>query len=154
MRVPDVSITHRLVSFRADLVGREIGLPVTLDTVAVGEMLDRAERTMATSGLELALPDLLAARGAAALLGGDIDLATEALSNALARCRRQGNAWAPRSPRSFVRWLSDRLDLSATADSTGSAADLVDLVGVELTSAWMNESLDRVAADDEAPCGT
>jgi hypothetical protein len=154
MRVPDVSITHRLVSFRADLVGREMGLPVTLDAAAVGEMLDRAERTMATSGLELARPDLLAARGAAALLAGDIDLATEALSNALARCRRQGNAWAPRSPRSFVRWLSDRLDLSATADSTGSAADLVDLVGVELTSAWMNESLDRVVADDEAACGT
>jgi hypothetical protein len=149
MRVPDVSIAHRLLSFRADLVGRAIGLPVTFDSVAVHEMLDGVERTMAASGLDLARPDLLAARGAAALLAGDGSLATEALSKALVRCRTQGNAWAPRSPRSFVRWLADRLDHSAAIDSVGSASDLVDVVGVELTSTWMNETLDIVASDND-----
>ena len=146
MRVPDVAIAHRLVSFRADLVAREIGLPVAIDAVAAGQILDHAERTMASSGLELARPDLVAARGAAALLEGDASRAATAWSEALAHCRRQGNAWAPRSPRSFVRWLGDRLDGDAAVQSTRSASDLIDLVGTELAPAWMGDRLDIVAS--------
>jgi hypothetical protein len=148
MRVPDVAIGHRLLSFRADLVAREMGLPVAIDAIAAGEMLDQAERTMAATGLELALPDLLAARGAAALVAGDVDRASEAWSEALAHCRRQGNAWAPRSPRSFVRWLGNQLGYEAAVESTGSASDLMSWVGTELTTTWMNDRLDVVASSE------
>jgi hypothetical protein len=150
MRVPDIAIAHRLVSFRADLVARDIGVPVSLDPLAVGEMLDHVERTMASSGLELARPDLIAARGAAALLTGDTERAVAAQSEALAHCRRQGNAWAPRSPRSFVGWLGDTLGGGAVAiESTGSSSDLIDLVGSELSPELMSERLDLVASWDD-----
>jgi hypothetical protein len=154
MRVPDVAIAHRLISFRADLVAREIGLPLSLDAMTVDVLLDQVDMTMAASGLELARPDLVAARGAAALVAGDPDRATEAWSRALAHCRRQGNAWAPRSPRSFVHWLGDQLQEEATVASTGSASDLIDLVGADLTRTWMREQLAVVASPESGATTT
>jgi hypothetical protein len=145
MRVPDIAIAHRLLSFRVDLVARQIGVPVALDAAAIREQLAQVERTMALSGLELARPDLLAARGAAALLEGELGAAHDARTAAVAECRRQGNAWAPQSPRSMVHWLGVELGAVPDVESTGSASNLTSLVGEGLTPAWMQEQLDVVA---------
>ncbi|MEZ5383177.1 MAG: SIR2 family protein [Microthrixaceae bacterium] len=145
MRVPDIAIAHRLLSLRVDLVARQIGVPGALEGVVIREQLDQAEWTMNRSGLELARPDLLAARGAAALLDGEQSVAHEAWAAAIAECRRQGNAWAPQSPRSMVHWLGLQLGAVPEFETTCSASNLISLVGEGLTPSWMQKQLDAVA---------
>jgi len=144
MNVTDVAITYQLTRLKAELARRAIGAEGNLGTAELKEMVDRTATLVSTSELHLATPEVTAARGALASLDGNLDRASELYERALRQCERQGNAMAPLSPRSLVGWLGGQLGRTVTPEATGSTADLIGLVGTQLTPEWMTERLDTL----------
>lgn len=148
MNVPDVEIAYLLSQLKAELVHRDLYGRTSLDRSTLDRLIDRLDALVQTSGLALAAPDAIAARGAVAHLEGSTDIARARYDDALRECGRQGNALAPRSRRSLVGWLGERLGRPGGPPSTASDVDVMGMMGAELTGDWMIRRLHEVASDD------
>jgi len=144
MNVPDIAIAHHLTQMKAELTQREM-YGVRLDTLALETLVERTEVLIATSGLALATPEVVAARGVLAHLKGAADEAKASYERAISECERQGNALAVNSPRSLVHWLGRQVGLATTMGSTASKIDPISLVGLDLSADWMIAELEELA---------
>lgn len=141
MTVADVAIANQLGRVKAELVRGELDSRSPADTVEIGVLVDHAEVLIETSGLALAGPDVLAAKAAIAHLRGSQSEALELHGWAIRACRDQGNALAPRSPRSLVAWVGERLGVPPSIESPAPSVDPIGLVGEELSQEWMSDRL-------------
>jgi hypothetical protein len=148
MVVPDVAIAHSLAQIHAELVHRAIHQRADLDHADLTVLVKRIDGLIATSGLALAMPELTAARGMLSHLSGATDAARTSYERALRQARDQGNALAPRSGRSLVNWLGNRLGETVQAAPTALDVDLIGLTGAPLTSDWMTAQLDQLETYD------
>ena len=146
--LPDVAIAYYLAWLKVELTHREVDPLASSDTAEVERVIDRVEALVETSGLALATPELVAARGVQAYLEGSIDQAQSSYRRATARCESQGHALAASSPRSLVNWLGRRVGLPPLSAGRQSTTNLVDLVGAELSHEWMIARLDSLVASD------
>jgi tetratricopeptide (TPR) repeat protein len=137
MNVADVAIAHNLTRLKVELARNEIAGRPDLETAELGALVDRTSILVSTSGLALAQPEVMAARGAIAYLEGSWDSAKELYLRATRQCVRHGNAWAPTSPRSLVGWLGKQLGRAPGAAPAEPSADLLGLVGEPLEPDWM-----------------
>lgn len=145
MSVTDVEIAYQLACFKAELVRRELDPAGQLDIARLESIVARVDVLIDTSGLSLANPEVIAARGVLTVERGDADACVQ-WDRAIMECERQGNALTPSSPRSIVHWLGRRLGREPTAAPTGSPSDLISQVGAELSTDWMVDVLHQVAA--------
>lgn len=145
MIVPDVEISHLLARMKLELMQHDLDPSTPIDELSLGRLVDRADALVEGSGLRLAAPEVVAARGTLALAGGSLERAETDYNDALRMCQEQGNALASRSPRTFVGWLGRRLRRDVIPPSWAPRLDLVGLVGAGLTPEWMDVQLDLVA---------
>jgi hypothetical protein len=145
MNVADVAIAHHLARLKVELARRELQGTTGADTTELERLTERVEVLIEASGLALATPEVIAARGALAYLGGSVEAARALHERAVRECRRQGNALTPNSRRSLVNWLGERLGLPVTMGSTASEIDLIRLVGSQLSVDWMTARLDELS---------
>jgi tetratricopeptide (TPR) repeat protein len=145
MSVTDVEIAYQLATFKAELVRTELDPAGQLDIVWLESIVARVDVLIETSGLSLATPEVIAARGVLAFEEGSVEDAGAHWDRAITECGRQGNALTPSSPRSVVHWLGRRIERDATPAPTGSASDLIDRVGTPLRADWMIGVLREVA---------
>jgi tetratricopeptide (TPR) repeat protein len=148
MNVADVAIAHHLASLKANLVRREISADGQIDTAEFESIVTRVEVLIETSGLTLATPEVIAARGALAYLGGSLEQARSTWERAIRECERRGNALTPNSPRSLVHWLGRQIGQQTTPAATGETLDLIALVGSGLSANWMTDRLSQIAVVD------
>jgi tetratricopeptide (TPR) repeat protein len=145
MTVADVAIANQLAWIKAELVRGELDSGPPADVVEIEILVDRAETLISTSGLALAGPDLLAAKAAIAHLQGSRDEALRLHRCAIQKCKEQGNALAPGSPRSLVAWVGERLGALSSIEPSTSTVDPIGLVGEELNADWMSVQLAELA---------
>jgi tetratricopeptide (TPR) repeat protein len=145
MNVADVAIAHHLTRLKAALVRRELYEDTPVDTLELESLIDRVEVLIRTSGLALATPEVIAARGALAYLEGSVEKARATHEEAMRECERQGNALTPGTPRSLVNWLGQRVGMPVRTSSTASKMDVIGLVGSTLSADWMTSRLDELA---------
>jgi hypothetical protein len=145
MTVADVAIAHQLTWLKGELVRHELQSRRAMGPAELEVMLDRADGLIRTSGLGLAGPDAIAARGAIAHLRGHSARAREMHARAVRMCWLQGNGLAPGSPRSLVHWLGERLGIEHPEAPTTSMLEPIELVGTELSPEWMTARLEEVA---------
>jgi GTPase SAR1 family protein len=146
MNVQDVAIAYCLTRLKAELVSYELFAGAGRDTSRLERLLERASALVETSGLRLASPEVMAARGSVAMLQGSRAAARVLYAEGLKECHRQGNELTPTSPRSLLNWLGRRLGETAAFRSPTSTDDLVSLVGSSLTTEWMLQRLDHLPA--------
>jgi tetratricopeptide (TPR) repeat protein len=144
MVVPDVEIAYLLAEVKATLVQHEIdGIgPSVLD--GLSSVLDRVAAMIERSGLALAAPEVIAGRGVLNLYAGRHDAALRQHEEALRLCRAAGNELAPRSARSIVGWLGNRLDRRQPSAVPRRFDDLRAMIGTGLSSDWMAERLNTL----------
>ena len=145
MSVTDVEIAYQLTRLKAELARHELDVAGPLDHGRLASIVARAEVLIETSGLALASPEVIAARGVLMFEQGAVDEAGRCWDRALGESARRGHALAPRSPRSMLSWLGRRLSRDADVTPTGSADDLIALSGAELRASWMVDRLAEVA---------
>lgn len=143
MNLPDVAIAHLLTTLKADLVHHDIRGGPRLSPADLILQVERAEALIQASGLELSMPEVIAARGVSELLGGRVDLAADLYQRALHLCQCQGNCLAPVSPRSLLNWLGSRLNVAPIVPTVSPRADLSDLIGMDLPPAYLIHSLEE-----------
>lgn len=141
MNVADVAIAHRLAELKVELVRLDLEGGQGLDLAGLGDLVRRVEMLIDASGLELARPEVAAARGVLARLDGHEREAQRAYERAISESHRQGNRLAPASPRSLLSWLGESLGVPASPSPPIPAVDLTDLVDAQLTTGWMLERL-------------
>ena len=142
MNVADVAIAHRLAELKVELVRLDLEGGEDLDLAGLGDLVRQAEMLIDASGLELARPEVTAARGLLAWLDGRDREAQRAYEVAIAESRGQGNRLAPASPRSLLNWLGESLGEETGAPSPRvPTLDLTDLIDAELTTESMLECL-------------
>lgn len=144
MNLADVAIAHHLARLKVELVRSELPDRAGIELAAFGDLINRADLLIESSGLALAWPEVIAARGALAYLEGSQEQARKAYERGLSLCREQGNALAPISPRSLLNWLGRSLGIDSDHQATSPTIDPVELVGAELSSNWMIESLNEL----------
>lgn len=144
MSVADVSVAHHLTRLRIELARRQTGNESNLEAFELEELVDRVAVLVSASGLHLAMPEVTAARGALAYLGGWHEQAKEFYERAVSQCGRQGNAIAPCSPRSLVGWLGEQLGRSSPMRPGQPMTDPASLLGSPLSRQLMVEHLDRL----------
>ncbi len=147
MVVPDVEIAHLLAGVKATVVHAEIDSSGLSDDDGPAVALDRAVVLVERSGLGLALPDLVAARGALDLRRGRADAAQAYHDEAVRLCRDTGNELAPRSERSFVGWLGQRLGGMPPPPASQRRPDVRSWIGSDLTPEWMIAHLDLLPGE-------
>lgn len=153
MNLPDVAIAHHLARFKVELARREAHAAAGWSTLELEGLVERIAVLVKASGLALTTPELLAARGILAYVEGSLERARAWHREAVEACRRQGNALALASPRALVHGLGRRLGEEAPWEPTGSARDVADLVGAELTPEWMRLRIDELAIAGAAHAG-
>jgi hypothetical protein len=139
--VADVAIALHLAQVKLEFLRFEMGEDRDLSTAA--DLVNRLERTVESSGLALAMPEVIAARGLLAHHRGASLRARDAYEYALRRCQQQDNILALTSPHSSVVWLGNHLDVKTTADFGGSTRT-IELLGSELSPDWMVEQLEHL----------
>jgi tetratricopeptide (TPR) repeat protein len=146
VHLPDVAIAHHLAELKVDLTRREVNALADSTTTKLGETIDSLEALVRTSELSLALPEVIAARGAQAYLEGLPEQAVQLYERALSVCRHQGYALATTSPRSLVNWLGAHVDVNLqTVSPVGSTVNLVGLIGSGLNQDSMIACLDALS---------
>lgn len=144
MHLPDVAIAHHLAELKVDLTHREVNALADPTTTDLEVTIDSLETLVRTSELSLALPEVMAARGAQAYLEGSLEQAARLYDQALSVCQRQGYALALSSPRSLVNWLGAHVDARPQFSPVGSTINLVGLIGSDLSHDWMIARLDAL----------
>lgn len=151
MNLPDVTIGHILTRLKAELVHHELYGKTRFDNQELERSVRRLDLLVESSGLALAAPEVAAAAGSFSYLRGAVETGRARYEEAVAECSRQQNALALRSRRSFVYWLGQRFDPTATVEPGTLGPDPVELVGLELDPQWMVERLAGLRAGKE-PC--
>jgi hypothetical protein len=151
MNLPDVTIAYLLGRLRSEVAHYEIYGEARLDRGEAERLLRRLEQIVESSGLALAAPDAIAARGAFAFLRSETDRAQECLTRAVAECVRQGNVLALESCRSFVGWLGRRFDSSVAVEPRAPTFEPIASVGESLDPDWMLDRLDHLHLE-RTPC--
>lgn len=144
MAVPDVEIAQILGEIRAVLTHDVLGGDEKSVWDDLSPALTRVAGLIERSGLELAAPELIAARGALDHRSGRTDAALARHDEALRLCRALGNELAPRSERSLVGWLGRRLDRDPPRPDPHESNDLRSTIGSPLTLEWMGDRLDTL----------
>jgi hypothetical protein len=142
--VPDVRISYLLIRMKLALLAQENSSRETIDPGVFEDLLGRAAMLVESSGLALAEPEIIAARGAFAYMQGSLEVASTLYTEALAVCSRTGNYLAARSSRSALGWLGARLGLPTPTWSPNAHPDLIELVGTPLSREWMLDRLGSV----------
>src|ERR1035441_7078355 len=149
MLVPDVRLAHILSRIKYALLIQDLRGESDVGGPQLPDLIDGAEALVESSGLALAMPEVVAARGALAYLSGDLATSLAMYNQALGLCATAGNQLGARSSRSAIAWLGRHLGLSGDPEPTSPAArDLVGLVGAPLSKDWMLERLRTVTATD------
>lgn len=141
MNVADVAIAHRLAELKVELVRLDLEGGEGLGLAGLGDLVRQAETLLDASGLELARPEVTAARGLLARLDGRDREAQRAYEVATAESRDQGNCLAPASSRSLLNWLGETLGETSPPSLPVPALDLTDLIDAELTTESMLKHL-------------
>lgn len=143
MNLPDVAIAHLMASVKAELVRHELCGSLSLAPEELLLQVERAEALIQASGLELSMPEVIAARGASELLDGRVDSATDLYQWGSDLCQSQGNSLVQASPRSLLNWLGCKLNVESTRPTASQRTNLSELIGMDLTPAHLINSLEE-----------
>jgi tetratricopeptide (TPR) repeat protein len=145
IHLPDVAIAYHLAELKADLTRREVNALADPTTTDLEGTINDLEGLVQTSGLALAMSEVIAARGAQAYLEGSLEQARQSYDQALSVAQRQGYALALSSPRSLVNWLGAHVGAPVQSSPVESTINLVELIGSDLNDDWMIARLDTLA---------